>query len=128
MRCNRANDDEASRLAGSLDNVDWRDAPLGGHGDTVPIRLADWYRETRRYQQTGVHSHLVGYREVAGATRIELQFCGCAVFDCETREIRRSNRDHSPQADSQGTSPVLYGDELKSQLCGLSAEPKLRTS
>jgi hypothetical protein len=32
------------------------------------------------------------------------------------------------QADSQGTSSVLYGNELKSQLCGLSAEPKLRTS
>jgi len=36
--------------------------------------------------------------------------------------------DHFLQADSQGTSSVLYGDELKSQLCGLSAEPKLRTS
>jgi hypothetical protein len=38
------------------------------------------------------------------------------------------NLDWSTLADSQGTSSVLYGDEFKSQLCGLSAEPKLRTS
>jgi hypothetical protein len=34
--------------------------------------------------------------------------------------------DHFLQADSQGTSSVLYGDQLKPELSGLSAEPKLR--
>jgi hypothetical protein len=31
-------------------------------------------------------------------------------------------------ADSQGTSPVLYGGDLKPELSGLSAEPKLGAS
>jgi hypothetical protein len=68
---------------------------------------------------------------------IELRNCG---------RLTRTNRDlyilictkespclfvtapESRQADSQGTSSVLYGDELKPELSGLSAEPKLRAS
>ena len=37
----------------------------------------------------------------------------------------QSNRDHFPYADSQGTSPVLEGDDLKAELSGLLPESVL---
>src|SRR6267143_1265866 len=46
------------------------------------------------------------------------------VVGADQKSQLKTNR----HADSQGTSSVLHRDELKSQLCGLSAEAKLRTS
>jgi len=50
MRCNRANDDEPSRLTGqNIYSTTWtgENALLGGQEDAGPVRLSDWYRETR---------------------------------------------------------------------------------